>query len=95
MAEDNLIRINPAKQGIPVHSTDRMPISAARDLLDWTQGRLAQAAGVGVSTVKDFEAGRRTPFFQTLTAIRASLEAAGVQFIPENGGGPGVRLKKT
>jgi hypothetical protein len=28
------------------------------------------------------------------TKIRAALEAAGVEFIDENGGGPGVRLRK-
>lgn len=67
---------------------------AARGLLDWSQQRLAGAAAVGVSTVRDFEKGRRTPIQGNLAAIRAALEAAGVEFIEENGGGPGVRLKK-
>jgi hypothetical protein len=44
--------------------------------------------------IVDFEKGRRTPTANNLTAIRAALEAAGVEFIPENGGGPGVRLRK-
>ncbi len=35
-----------------------------------------------------------TPQRRTLVAIRAALEAAGVEFIPENGGGAGVRLRK-
>jgi hypothetical protein len=47
---------------------------------------------VSLSTVKDFEAGRRQPVHQNASAIRAALEAAGVEFIAENGGGPGVRL---
>ncbi|UFN51515.1 helix-turn-helix domain-containing protein [Roseomonas sp. OT10] len=68
---------------------------AARGLVDWSQGRLAEAAGVSLSTVKDFEAGRRQPVPATLSAIRAALEAAGVEFIAENGGGAGVRLRKT
>ena len=69
-------------------------IRAARGLLDWSQSRLAEAAGVSLSTVKDFEAGRRQPVPNNLTAIRAALEAAGVEFIPENGGCAGVRMKQ-
>jgi transcriptional regulator with XRE-family HTH domain len=67
---------------------------AARGLLEWSQGRLAKAAGLGMSTVRDFEKGRKTPLPKNLAAIRAVLEIAGVQFInPGKGGGPGVRLK--
>ncbi|WP_458094753.1 helix-turn-helix domain-containing protein [Roseomonas sp. WA12] len=69
-------------------------IRAARGLVDWSQGRLAEAAAVSLSTVKDFEAGRRQPMANNLAAIRAALEAAGVEFIAENGGGAGVRLRK-
>ena len=67
---------------------------AARGLLDWSQQELADAASVGLSTVRDFEKGRRAPLAANLAAIRAALEAAGVEFIAENGGGPGVRLRK-
>ena len=66
---------------------------AARGLLDWTQPELAAAADVGLSTVRDFEAGRRVPYAQSLAKITAALEAAGIAFIPTNGGGPGVRLR--
>lgn len=59
-----------------------------------SQHELADAARVGLSTVRDFEKGRRTPLAVNLAAIRTALEAAGVEFIPENGGGPGVRLRK-
>jgi transcriptional regulator with XRE-family HTH domain len=69
-------------------------IRAARGLVDWSQTRLAEGANVSLSTVKDFEAGRRAPHSKNLDAIRAALEAAGVQFIEENGGGRGVRLAK-
>jgi hypothetical protein len=31
---------------------------------------------------------------EAFDAVLRALEAAGVEFIPENGGGPGVRLKK-
>ena len=67
--------------------------AAGRGLVDWTQAQLARAAKVGISTVRNFEAGRTVPVANNLAAVRAALEAAGVEFIPENGGGPGVRLR--
>ena len=67
---------------------------AARSLIAWTQQQLADAAKVGLSTVKAFEVGRSVPVTNNLSAIRTALEAAGVEFIPENGGGAGVRLKE-
>jgi transcriptional regulator with XRE-family HTH domain len=67
----------------------------ARGILDWTQERLAKEAGVSLSTVKDFEAGRRKPIGNNLAALRRALEDGGIEFIPENGGGPGARLRKS
>jgi len=67
---------------------------AARALLDWSQDQLAENAQVARATVADFERDNRLPMRQNLLAIRASLEAAGVEFIPENGGGAGVRFRK-
>lgn len=66
---------------------------AARGLLGWNQDDLAKAARVGLNTLRNFEAGRSTPMANNLGAIEAALEAAGVQFIPENGGGAGLRLR--
>lgn len=63
-----------------------------RAMVRITRDQLAVAAKVAVATLADFETGRRTPHPRTLAAIRAALEAAGVEFIAENGGGPGVRL---
>ncbi|MEQ9586872.1 MAG: helix-turn-helix domain-containing protein [Parvibaculaceae bacterium] len=67
---------------------------AARALLGWSQGELASESGVGVSTIRTFEPGRTMPIRANLAALRTTLETAGVEFIPENGGGPGVRLRK-
>lgn len=69
-------------------------IKAARALLGWSQRDMAQAAGVSLPTIWRLEAadgdlgGRQS----TIEAIQHALEAAGVDFIAENGGGPGVRL---
>jgi transcriptional regulator with XRE-family HTH domain len=67
---------------------------AARGLLDWRQQTLAEKAGVGVVTIRQLEAGGKEPRHATLDVVRRALEAAGVEFIDENGGGPGVRLRK-
>ena len=67
---------------------------AARALINWSQPQLAGASGTGVSTIRDFETGKRTPIANNLQAIEAALESAGVEFIAENGGGAGVRLRK-
>ena len=67
---------------------------AARGLLDITQAELAEKAGVSLRTVISFEADERTPIRATLEVIRRAFEGAGVEFIDENGGGAGVRLKK-
>lgn len=65
---------------------------AARALLKWTQTRLAEAAGIAWSTVRDFEAERRTPIRRNMDAITGAFEAAGVEFT--NGEEPGVKLRK-
>ena len=57
-------------------------VRAARALLAWSQQDLAKAAGVGTSTVADFERGSRTPIANNAQAIRAALEGAGIRFLP-------------
>lgn len=65
-------------------------IRAARGLLDWTRDQLVENSGVPKSTLVRVETETVTPRSSTLIAIRAALEAAGVEFT--NGDAPGVRL---
>jgi len=66
---------------------------AGRALINWSQTQLAEASNLGLSTIRDFEKGRRTPTPNNLMAIKMALSNF-IEFIPENGGGAGVRLKK-
>ena len=58
------------------------------------QPQLASRCGLGLSTIVDFERSRRPVSREVVQVIRLALEAAGIEFIDENGGGPGVRLRK-
>ncbi len=53
---------------------------AARGWLDWRQEDLAAKAEVSLSTVRDFEKGRRVPVRNNLLAIRRALEQSGITF---------------
>jgi transcriptional regulator with XRE-family HTH domain len=66
---------------------------AARGLLDWTQQQLADAARIGVATIRQFEGGATEPRHATLAVLKQALELAGVEFIDENGTGEGVRFR--
>jgi len=59
----------------------------------WGVRELAKHSDVAASTVTRFEKGDGV-HTRTVSALKATLEAAGVEFIAENGGGPGVRLRK-
>ena len=72
-------------------------IRAARGLLGWSQTDLAEAAGRSLPTIKRLE--RESDDGSAVSedvrdAVRAALEKAGVEFIPENSGGAGVRLAR-
>jgi len=66
----------------------------ARGALNWTVRDLAEAAGVHRNTISNIEVGRYAGDQRTLEAIELTFRRAGVEFIDENGGGPGVRLRK-
>ena len=66
---------------------------AARAMLNISQDNLAKETGVSKRTIAGFETGDGTPYKRTLDALRTTLELAGVEFIAENGGGAGVRLR--
>jgi predicted transcriptional regulator len=82
-----------AKRSIPKVSIRQ--IKAGRALLDWSQEQLAAAAAVSIPTIKRLEAndGPVGGRGRTVEKMLNAMEAAGVDFIDENGGGPGVRLR--
>ncbi|WP_409528101.1 multiprotein-bridging factor 1 family protein [Rhizobium sp.] len=65
----------------------------ARTALGWNSDRLAEVAKVSTQTVKRFERGEELRQ-ATVAKIQKALEEAGIEFIPENGGGVGIRLRK-
>jgi DNA-binding XRE family transcriptional regulator len=69
-------------------------VKMARAALDWTVRDLAKAAGLHRNTINNVEVGRYGGDPNTLQKIEKALVAAGVVFIDENGGGPGVRLRR-
>lgn len=72
-------------------------IKAARILLGLTQAELCKNAGIPLITLRRVEgkpSHKGLVSDDTVKAIRAALETAGVEFIAENGGGPGARLRK-
>ncbi|KIQ05562.1 transcriptional regulator [Agrobacterium tumefaciens] len=70
-------------------------IRAARGLLRWSAKELAMAASIGVATISRAEVqdGRPPLTSANLKAIRKAFEDRGIEFIPTNGGGVGVRFK--
>jgi DNA-binding XRE family transcriptional regulator len=77
-----------------------MPVTSAqvrmaRAALNWTVRDLAEATGLHRNTITNIEVGRYAGDPNSISMIKAVLQKAGVQFIAENGGGPGVRLRKS
>ncbi|MCX2698522.1 helix-turn-helix domain-containing protein [Ochrobactrum chromiisoli] len=67
---------------------------AGRALVDWSQIELSDRSRIAKKTIADFERGNRAYHPKTSHAVKVALESHGVIFIPENGGGVGVRLRK-
>ena len=72
---------------------DPAQMRMARAALGWGVRELAEKAGVTANTVTRIENGSDAKR-STLDAIRSSFEAAGIEFIPENGGGAGIRFRE-
>ncbi len=76
-----------------------MPVTSAqvrmaRAALNWTVRELAEATGLHRNTITNIEVGRYAGDPISISLIETVLRRAGVEFISENGGGPGVRLRK-
>jgi len=71
-------------------------LAAARVILGLTQAEVADRSQISVPTLKRMEAseGAVQGMPNNIQAVVRALEAAGVEFVPENGGGAGVRLTK-
>lgn len=75
--------------------TDMSPeqVRAARSWLGWTQALLAERASVGLSTVKDYESGKRLPIANNRDAIKRALQSAGMIITDDSVGGPIKSMK--
>ena len=90
------VMLNEEEQTLRVFLITVEQIRAARGLLNWSQSELAKKAGLSLPTVKRVEAKRGVPVSDEARAnLQKALERAGIEFIEENGGGPGVRLRKS
>jgi transcriptional regulator with XRE-family HTH domain len=76
-----------------------MPVTSAqvrmaRAALNWTVRELAEATSLHRNTISNIETGKYLGDEASLATIERALCRAGIEFIDENGGGPGVRLRK-
>jgi transcriptional regulator with XRE-family HTH domain len=83
-----------AHMGVRTRALLSAQIRAGRALLGWSAADLARESALGVNTIRRAELADRETSLTSANdrAIRRALEAAGVVFIDEDGGGPGVRL---
>jgi ribosome-binding protein aMBF1 (putative translation factor) len=79
-----------------IKSLTSSQIRAGRALLRWSADDLARESALGVNTIRRAELAEDETSLTVANdlAVRRAFEAAGVEFIDENGGGPGVRLRK-
>ena len=90
----NSISAKKSQAVVPLTSAQ---IRAARSLIRWSAEDLARESSLSVATIRRAELtdGETSMTAANGLAVRRALEAAGVEFIDENGGGPGVRLRKS
>jgi hypothetical protein len=86
----------PPKPKQPQKPLISAQIRAARALIRWRAEDLAHESAVGIATIRRAELTESETSMTAANnlAVRRALETAGVEFIDENGGGPGVRLRK-
>jgi transcriptional regulator with XRE-family HTH domain len=91
-----ILKVSIEMSGKSIPKVSVRQIKAARALLAWSQDQLAAAANVSIPTIKRLEAndGLLGGRADTGAKIEEALRKAGVEFIDENGGGLGVRLRK-
>jgi hypothetical protein len=91
--KNSIIDKNVNMRGRPLISAQ---IRAARALIRWSAEDLARDSAVSVATIRRAELTDKETLMNAANdlAVRRSLEAAGIEFIDENGGGAGVRMKK-
>jgi len=96
VAYDSLHSISALESQVRGRALTSAQIRAARSLIRWTADELAAASALSVATIRRAELKESETALTTANdlAIRRALETAGVEFIDENGGGPGVRLRK-
>jgi DNA-binding transcriptional regulator YiaG len=70
-------QIGPGTCGMPIAIKQ---VRAARELLNWTQARLAEAAGINLSIIKNFESEQRLPTQENFLAIWRAFQKAGIRF---------------
>jgi len=65
-------------------------------MLRWSARELAERSGVSLPTIQRMEAATGVPqaMARSILAVTETLEAAGIELIDENGGGPGVRFRE-
>jgi hypothetical protein len=85
------------KSTVKLRALTSAQIRGARGLLRWSAEDLAREASLGLATIRRAEntEGETSMTVANDLGVRRALEAAGVEFIDENGGGAGVRLRKS
>jgi len=91
-----ILKVSYGGGALSIQKVSIRQIKAARALLGWAQDDLASRSGLSVPTIKRLEAaeGEIGGREETRKAIVGALQEGGIEFIPENGGGIGVRLAK-